>query len=184
MKRQTLRSNSGCLSEIGTATFTHSLDLGLELLSVTAESYNRIDKKYDALYYDLTNQQVDQLNMFLKYKNRESLLKFKESVSSYQFDEFQQILDTYEKMQRVEERFRANQPKINEVLTSCQRRAWWDDYQRAKGLKNAAFEKMDSSLMSLSNEFLRTSREIQQRNFESRLLRSLEGIDSSLYRLR
>jgi plasmid maintenance system killer protein len=29
MKRQTLRSNSGCLSEIGTATFTHSLDLGL-----------------------------------------------------------------------------------------------------------------------------------------------------------
>lgn len=29
MKRQTLRSNSGFLSEIGNATFTHSLDLGL-----------------------------------------------------------------------------------------------------------------------------------------------------------
>jgi hypothetical protein len=47
MKRQTLRSNSGCLSEIGTATFTHSLDLGLVIASPNGKRKHA--SKHDSL---------------------------------------------------------------------------------------------------------------------------------------
>jgi len=49
MKRQTLRSNSGFLSEIGNATFTHSLDLGLDKYETLNNLRSRVKRVLAAL---------------------------------------------------------------------------------------------------------------------------------------
>ena len=152
----------------------------LEYLSARKKAYDNLETKYNTFYYNLSNNQIDQLNGFLKYKNRESLSTFQTSVDQHQFNEFSEILDEYERLNKLE--IDDSTPAQVELNKLCEERPWWVHYEKTMRMTSALAAKKDSNLISLSKELLRMGEDMRQREYDSRILRALEGIDQSLNR--
>lgn len=151
------------------------------VMNTWKKEHDDLEQEWDTFYYGLSNEQIDAMNTFFKYRNRESALKFESAVSKEQYETFQYISNRNRELKKLYEDVIVVIPeKIKEVEKIVEQA--WQMVKEIAYLQNRRTEQLARATSDLSNQMLDLGREIQQRNRDSRMIRALEGIDSSLRR--
>jgi len=147
------------------------------------EELNKWLKHYDKLsgdlsedwndfHYNLTYHQIDKMDLYNKYKNRDSYEFFLGSLSLGQVGEFKRLQRNYEAINKYRKGAEVFRIKIEEY------RKWligvMKEHQRLEASQDATF-------FNMVNEIQRTSDAMNRQNFNTQLLNTLGGIERSLW---
>jgi len=142
----------------------------------------KLEKDWNDFYFNLSNQQIDRLLLFNKYKNKTSYVSFMDPLSIDQQQTFLAIQNNFETLKKAE----TGNAELHKLLKTFERlvQEQWRTYEDISSRYHRQQTDADIIFSNLRNQTNRLADSLNQRSFNTQFLSTLRSIDRNLWNLR